>query len=109
MVAERLDIANVMIWGMPVGVVAWQGSATGGHGTFQYHRSFLAKGLELSPIHMGIKDALAGLDPKGNSSVLSLFIGCSSIWRSAKLLGPPLSTLRRERGKGGSRFYLFLG
>lgn len=60
MVAERLDIANVMIWGMPVGVVAWQGSATGGHGTFQYHRSFLAKGLELSPIHMGIKDALAG-------------------------------------------------
>jgi serine/threonine-protein kinase HipA len=57
---ERLDIANVTIWGMPVGAVVWQGSGDGGHGAFQYHRSFLAKGLELSPIHMGTKEALTG-------------------------------------------------
>lgn len=57
---ERIDIANVTIWGMPVGAVAWQGTATEGHGTFQYHRSFLAKGLDLSPIHMGLKEALVG-------------------------------------------------
>lgn len=56
---DRLDIANVTIWGMPVGAVAWQGSATNGYGTFQFHPSFLAKKLDLSPIHMGVKKALA--------------------------------------------------
>lgn len=56
---DRIYVASVSIWGTPVGAVAWQGSATGGHGVFQYERTFLAKGLDLSPIHMGVKKALA--------------------------------------------------
>jgi len=57
---DRIDFANVSIWGMPVGAVAWRGSATSGYGVFEFERSFLAKGLDLSPIHMGVKEALAG-------------------------------------------------
>lgn len=46
--ATKIDICFVSLWGGPVGVVAWDK----GQAFFEYEKSFLRSGIELSPIHM---------------------------------------------------------
>jgi len=45
-----VDVATVNIWGMPVGAVRWDEARQ--LATFQYEKSFLAKGIEVSPLKM---------------------------------------------------------
>lgn len=49
-----VDVAEVKIWGELVGAVRWDIDQQ--LGTFQYHDKFLAKGYELSPIKMPIRN-----------------------------------------------------
>lgn len=49
-----VDVAEVKIWGELAGAVRWDIDQQ--LGTFQYHDKFLAKGYELSPIKMPIRN-----------------------------------------------------
>lgn len=49
-----VDVAEVKIWGEPVGAVRWD--AGNQLASFQYEKKFLTKGHDLSPIKMPIKD-----------------------------------------------------
>jgi serine/threonine-protein kinase HipA len=48
------NTANIKIWGQPVGSVAWDPET--GVATFEYARSFLTSGLDLSPLLMPLSD-----------------------------------------------------
>jgi serine/threonine-protein kinase HipA len=52
-----VDVAKVYLWDDLVGAVAWQGDALTGHGVFEFDSSFLKKGLDLSPVKMGLAEA----------------------------------------------------
>ena len=55
---DKVDTAVVRLWGDEVGAVSWLEDR--GYGVFEYESSFLKKGLDLSPIHMGLESARAG-------------------------------------------------
>jgi serine/threonine-protein kinase HipA len=50
----QFAIANVSLWGRPVGVVAEDGS---GKITFEYHPEFRDSGLEISPLHLPLSQS----------------------------------------------------
>ncbi|MGD9159943.1 MAG: type II toxin-antitoxin system HipA family toxin [Desulfobacteraceae bacterium] len=52
---ESVKTAYVKIWGDIVGAVAWDDSQR--CAVFEFDTSFLKKGLELAPVHMGLDDA----------------------------------------------------
>jgi serine/threonine-protein kinase HipA len=49
-----MKTAEVKIWGIPVGVVAWNES--NGYGTFEFDPGFIQKGWDLSPLKMPVTD-----------------------------------------------------
>lgn len=55
---KKLDTAVVKLWGQIVGAVTWLEDR--GYGLFEYDPLFLKQGLNISPVHMGIDDALKG-------------------------------------------------
>ncbi len=55
---EKVDTAVVSLWGDEVGAVAWLEEQR--HGVFEYEPAFLKKGLDISPLHMGLEEALRG-------------------------------------------------
>lgn len=52
---RKVDTALVKLWGDTVGAVSWLDDRA--YGIFEYDRDFLKKGLDVSPIHMGLDDA----------------------------------------------------
>ncbi len=58
MMADRVDVAYVMIWDRIVGAVAWDDAR--GFATFEYDEDFLDMGLELSPLRMPAAGARSG-------------------------------------------------
>ncbi|MBU0992552.1 MAG: type II toxin-antitoxin system HipA family toxin [Proteobacteria bacterium] len=54
----KVDTALIRLWGDVVGAVAWLEERQ--HGVFEYAPAFLKKGLDISPIHMGIREARQG-------------------------------------------------
>jgi len=56
--ADRVDIAYVLIWDRLVGAVSWNGRDR--FATFEFDRKFLDLGLDLSPIKMPAADARRG-------------------------------------------------
>lgn len=54
----NVDTAYVKLWGMLVGAVSWDTNR--GFATFEYHRKFLDKGLDPSPLKMPIAEAHKG-------------------------------------------------
>jgi serine/threonine-protein kinase HipA len=55
---DKVATAVVRLWGDEVGAVSWLEDQ--GYGVFEYDSTFLRKGLDLSPIHMGLESARAG-------------------------------------------------
>ena len=55
---QPLKTAYVKIWGEVVGAVFWDTQR--GYAIFEYEPSFLTKGWDLSPIHMGLREAQRG-------------------------------------------------
>ncbi|MFH1999181.1 MAG: type II toxin-antitoxin system HipA family toxin [Planctomycetota bacterium] len=55
---DKVDTAIVKLWGDEVGAVSWLEDR--GLGVFEYDPAFLRKGLDISPIHMGLEDAKRG-------------------------------------------------
>ena len=49
-----VELADVKIWGEEVGVIRWNQNTQ--LASFQYHKKFLKKGWDLSPLKMPIKD-----------------------------------------------------
>ncbi|MDA8421020.1 MAG: type II toxin-antitoxin system HipA family toxin [Pseudomonadota bacterium] len=56
--ARRIDTARVWLWGEAIGAVSWLEDQ--GYAIFEYERDFLAKGLDVSPLHMGLEEAARG-------------------------------------------------
>ena len=52
---DRVDTAIVKLWGDEVGAVSWLNDR--GYAVFEYDPAFLKKGLDISPLHMGLDDA----------------------------------------------------
>ena len=55
---ERVETAEVSLWGQLVGAVSWQDDR--GYAVFEYAPAFLRTGLDISPIHMGFETAQSG-------------------------------------------------
>lgn len=55
---EKVQTATVNLWGYQVGAVSWLEER--GHAVFEYDREFLNRGIEVSPIHMGLDEARRG-------------------------------------------------
>ena len=55
---RKVDTAIVKLWGDTVGAVAWLDDRA--YSVFDYDPSFLHKGLDISPLHMSIADAIDG-------------------------------------------------
>ena len=55
---EKVDTAVVGLWGERVGAVAWLEGQQ--YGVFEYDPAFLKKGLDISPLHMGLAHARRG-------------------------------------------------
>ncbi|MBI5449977.1 MAG: type II toxin-antitoxin system HipA family toxin [Gammaproteobacteria bacterium] len=55
---KRVDTATVSLWGAFVGAVSWLNDR--GYSVFEYDKDFLNKGLDISPVHMGLDDARKG-------------------------------------------------
>ena len=55
---KKIATAIVKLWGDTVGAVSWLDDRA--YGIFEYDREFLKKGLDISPIHMSLKDARQG-------------------------------------------------
>jgi len=53
-----VEYATVKLWNKDVGVIAW--SESQGYGAFEYNPLFLKSGLDISPIHMSLKEAQRG-------------------------------------------------
>jgi len=56
----KVNTSTVMMWGKQVGAVTWLEDR--GYAIFQYASDFIRGGLDISPIHMGIEEALRGSD-----------------------------------------------
>ena len=54
----KVDTAIVRLWGEDVGAVSWLDER--GYAVFEYDPGFLKKGLDISPIHMGLMAARRG-------------------------------------------------
>jgi serine/threonine-protein kinase HipA len=54
----KVDTAVVRLWGDTVGAVSWL--ADHGYAVFEYDPGFLKKGLDISPLHMGLAAATRG-------------------------------------------------
>ncbi len=54
---KKIQTAYVNIWGETVGAVSWREA---GYAVFEYDKTFLRKGLDLSPVIMPIDDAIRG-------------------------------------------------
>ncbi len=54
----KVQTALVTLWGHQVGAVSWLDDRS--HGVFEFDSSFLNKGLDISPIHMGLDEARRG-------------------------------------------------
>ncbi len=52
---EKVNTAEIKLWGYYVGAVSWLHDRQ--YSLFEYDPSFLKKDLDISPIHMSIKDA----------------------------------------------------
>jgi len=55
---RKVDTALVKLWGNIVGAVSWLDDKA--YSVFEYDPSFLKNGLDISPLHMGIEDAING-------------------------------------------------
>lgn len=55
---KKIDTARVRLWGDIVGAVSWLDDRA--YAVFEYAPSFLKKGLDISPIHMGLEEARKG-------------------------------------------------
>jgi len=55
---ERIETAVVKLWGDTVGAVSWIEETR--VGIFEYEQEFLKKDIDVSPIHMGLKEARKG-------------------------------------------------
>ncbi len=55
---KKIETALIKLWGDTVGAVSWLEDR--GYGIFEYDRSFLNKGLDVSPIMMSLDSARAG-------------------------------------------------
>ena len=55
---SKVDTAVVRLWGDTVGAVSWL--ADRGYAVFEYDPGFLKKGLDISPLHMGLAAAAKG-------------------------------------------------
>lgn len=55
---ERVETAEVRLWGQLVGAVSWLKDR--GYAVFEYHPEFLRRGLDISPVHMGLETAQSG-------------------------------------------------
>ena len=55
---RKVDTATVTLWGETVGAVSWLDDRA--YSVFEYAPSFLKKGLDISPLHMSIDDAING-------------------------------------------------
>ncbi|UCB55463.1 MAG: type II toxin-antitoxin system HipA family toxin [Thiotrichales bacterium] len=53
---KKVDTAVVKLWGDIVGAVSWLEDRA--YAVFEYDPSFLQKGLDISPLHMSIDDAI---------------------------------------------------
>lgn len=54
----RVETASVTLWGEAVGAVAWLDDRS--CAAFEYEPAFLKKGIDISPLHMGLDDAIKG-------------------------------------------------
>jgi serine/threonine-protein kinase HipA len=57
-VVRRVETAEVRLWDQLVGAVSWQDDR--GYAIFEYDPGFLRRGLDISPIHMGLDAAREG-------------------------------------------------
>ena len=55
---KKIDTAIVKLWGDTVGAVSWLDDRS--YGIFEYNKDFIKKGLDLSPIMMGLNAAHSG-------------------------------------------------
>lgn len=55
---DTVDTATIRLWGEDVGAVSWLDER--GYAVFEYDPGFLKKGLDISPIHMGLVAARQG-------------------------------------------------
>ncbi|MEA1889469.1 MAG: type II toxin-antitoxin system HipA family toxin [Pseudomonadota bacterium] len=55
---KKVDTAIVKLWGDTVGAVSWLEDRA--YGIFEYDRDFLNKGLDISPVYMGLNDGRNG-------------------------------------------------
>lgn len=55
---RKVDTAVVKLWGQIVGAVSWLEDR--GYSIFEYEPGFLQQGLDISPVHMSIDDAING-------------------------------------------------
>jgi len=55
---DKVETAIVSMWGKTVGAVAWLQDR--GYAVFEYAPDFLNYGLDISPIHMSLEDAVRG-------------------------------------------------
>ena len=55
---NKADTATVSLWGNTVGAVSW--SAEDNYAIFEYEPSFLNRGLDISPLQMGLAQARGG-------------------------------------------------
>jgi len=55
---EKVDTAVIRLWGLQVGAVSWLKDRS--YAVFEYDPAFLQKGLDISPIHMGLEEATNG-------------------------------------------------
>jgi len=58
MVVRKVETAVVKLWGDQVGAVSWLEDRA--CGVFEYDPAFLKKGLDISPLHMGLDEAGKG-------------------------------------------------
>jgi serine/threonine-protein kinase HipA len=54
----RVETALVSLWDEPVGAVAWLADRS--CAAFEYEPAFLKRGLDISPLHMGLEEAIRG-------------------------------------------------
>lgn len=55
---KKIDTAIVKLWGDTVGAVSWLDDRS--YGVFEYDKDFIKKGLDVSPIMMGLSTARSG-------------------------------------------------
>ena len=55
---KKIDTAIVKLWGDTVGAVSWLDERS--YGVFEYDKDFIKKGLDVSPITMGLSTARSG-------------------------------------------------